>query len=60
MDINMFLGSEYYIPDYQREYSWEENELDDFEIYIYAESLNADINADYSSVVWKEKETNDG
>lgn len=29
-DMKTFLGSRYYIPDYQREYAWEENEIGDF------------------------------
>lgn len=28
--MNTFLSKTYYIPNYQREYAWEENELDDF------------------------------
>ena len=29
-DMRTFLGNTYRIPDYQREYSWEEDELGDF------------------------------
>lgn len=29
-DMKTFLSSTYYIPDYQREYAWEENEIGDF------------------------------
>lgn len=28
--MNTFLSKTFCIPNYQREYSWEENELDDF------------------------------
>lgn len=30
LDMDSFLGKVYYIPNYQREYSWDSNELDDF------------------------------
>lgn len=30
MSMKTYLGNHYYIPDYQREYSWEEDELNDF------------------------------
>ncbi len=29
-DMNQYLGSVYFIPNYQREYSWEEEQLEDF------------------------------
>ena len=29
-EINIFLQKKYYIPNYQRDYSWENDELDDF------------------------------
>lgn len=29
-ELNTFLGKTFYIPNYQREYAWEQNELDDF------------------------------
>ena len=29
-NMQTFLGNTYYIPDYQREYAWEEDELGDF------------------------------
>lgn len=29
-DMNQYLNSTYYVPDYQREYSWELEQLDDF------------------------------
>lgn len=29
-NMQTFLGNTYHIPDYQREYSWEEDELGDF------------------------------
>lgn len=28
--MKIYLGETYYIPDYQREYTWESNELSDF------------------------------
>lgn len=29
-DMHLFLNNKYYIPNYQREYSWENEELEDF------------------------------
>lgn len=29
-EMKTFLSNPYYIPDYQREYAWEENEIGDF------------------------------
>lgn len=29
-DMHSFLNNKYYIPNYQREYSWENDELEDF------------------------------
>lgn len=48
--IDSYLKYKYYIPNYQREYSWEESELDDFWDDLEATIKNANSNAENDDV----------